>query len=156
MTFRQPRGDKSPLASRAQSLDAAWDRVLGYRRGDGSAHAAAQRLMGAGVTPDLLARVLGDGGDGLFRAWASDEDGWADAYGGQLAVALLAAEVSAVAAHLSSRASAIRSRAVQELLQDYSAISVSAELGVSRQKVYELARPTEQGTYIDHTPWSHS
>ena len=66
--------------------------------------------------------------------------GWADEFGGYLAVALLAAEVSALAAHLNSRASAARGRAVDALLEEYSAVTVAARLGVSRQKVYEIAR----------------
>jgi hypothetical protein len=55
-------------------------------------------------------------------------------------VALLAAEVSALAAHLNARASAVRALAVDALLEDFSAVTVAAYLGVSRQKVYDLSR----------------
>ena len=41
---------------------------------------------------------------------------------------------------------------VKAVLDDFSAVSVAAHLGVSRQKVYELSRAS---TYIDQVPWRH-
>ena len=38
---------------------------------------------------------------------------------------------------------------------DFSAISVAAHLGVSRQKVYELSRASPSNSYIDQVPWRH-
>lgn len=108
--------------------------------------------MAAGVAPGQVAAALSDAGDALHAAVTGGAKDWADAFGGPLAAALLAAEVSALAAHLNSRASAARAVAVDALLDDYSAVSVAASLGVSRQKVYDLARPTT-GTFIPHTPW---
>ncbi len=70
-----------------------------------------------------------------------------------LAVALLSAEVSIFAAHLNSRASGVRSAAVAELLDEYSAVTVAAELGVARQKVYEIARAGLRPPYIEQVPW---
>jgi hypothetical protein len=97
--------------------------------------------------------VLADGGDALYAAAASGLADWAAPFGGPLAAALLAAEVSALSAHLSSRASGVRSLAVDSLLDDYSAVSVAARLGVSRQKVYEISRSGLRPPYIDRVPW---
>ena len=85
--------------------------------------AIRERLESAGVTPD------------------------------QLAAALIAAEVGALTAHLTSRASAVRAVAVEALLDDYSAVAVASRLGVSRQKVYDIARPGATASYLDRAPW---
>ena len=82
-------------------------------------------------------------------AATSGTDDWADAFGGRLAAALLAAEVGALAAQLNSRASAVRALAVDGLLDEYSAVTVAARLGISRQKVYEVSRGTPAGPCID-------
>jgi hypothetical protein len=71
-------------------------------------------------------------------------------------VALLAAEVSALAAHVNSRASVVRSRAVGELLDDYSAVTVAGGIGVSRQKVYDIGRPAPPRSFITRVPWRRS
>lgn len=68
-------------------------------------------------------------------------------------MALLAAEVGALTAHLTSRSSAIRAVAVEALLDDYSAVTVANRLGVSRQKVYDIARPNSTTTFVDRVPW---
>lgn len=40
------------------------------------------------------------------------------------------------------------------LLDDVSAVSVPDELGVSRQKVYDVARASQRtSTFIPHVPW---
>jgi hypothetical protein len=70
-------------------------------------------------------------------------------------VALLAAEVSSLAAHLNSRASSVRAHAVDELLDDFSAVTVAARLGVSRQKVYDISRGGVAGPFIDRVPWGY-
>ena len=59
---------------------------------------------------------------------------------------------SALAAHLNSRASAVRARAVDALLDDFGAITVSARLAVSPQKVYEISRGDRTDNFIDGTP----
>jgi hypothetical protein len=100
--------------------------------------------------------ALGDGGDDLFRAATSGADDWAKPFGGPLAVALLAAEVGAVTAHLTSRSSTIRAMAVESLLDDFSAVTVASPLGVSRQKVYDIARPNLTSSFLDQAPWRHS
>jgi hypothetical protein len=114
------------------------------------------RFIDNGLTVDQVAAVLEDGGDALYAAASGDDKDWTDQFGGAVAVALLAAEVSALAAHLNSRASAVRARAVQELLDEYSAVSVAAHLGVSRQKVYDIGRGNDLGTFLDHAPWRQS
>lgn len=103
---------------------------------------------------ELVRDVLSDGGDGLYAAAKSGDKDWADRFGGPLAAALLAAEVSALVAHLNSRASAVRAAAVEVLLDDYSAVTVAAYLGVSRQKVYDISRGSLAAPFIDQTPWS--
>ena len=149
----QPRGDK-PAFSLA---DSQWQQVLTHRPlDDGSRDAAATRFVERGITPEQLKDVLDDGGDALYSAAAAGKPGWADPFGGPLAVALLAAEVSVFAAHLNSRASGVRSAAVAELLDEYSAVTVAAELGVARQKVYEIARAGLRPPYIEQVPWRAS
>jgi hypothetical protein len=136
---RQPRGDIS------------WDVVLAHRTPD-TRDPVRERFESAGVTPELVHTALADGGDELFAGAAGGGADWAEPFGGPLAVALLAAEVSALTAHLTSRASAVRARAVEALLDDFSAVTVAARLGVSRQKVYDIARPTSTSSFIDHAP----
>jgi hypothetical protein len=46
--------------------------------------------------------------------------------------------------------------AVDALLDEFSAVTVAAHLGVSRQKVYDLSRPTRISSYIDGVPWRQS
>lgn len=114
----------------------------------------ATRLERVGLTPSVVRAALADGGDGLYRSSAEGDGSWVERYGGALAVALLAAEISALAAHLNSRAALVRAHAVNALLDDYSAIAVATELGVSRQKVYDIARAAERDTtYISQVPW---
>jgi hypothetical protein len=136
---RQPRGDTS------------WDVVLAHRSPDTIAP-ARERFESAGVTPAQVWAALADGGDELYAAATSGGDDWAKPFGGPLAVALLAAEVGAMTAHLTSRSSAIRATAVEALLDEFSAVTVAGRLGVSRQKVYDIARPSS-GSYIPQSPW---
>ena len=124
---RQPGGD----------ID--WATVLAHRAPE-LRFAVRDRFLEIGIRPEQVNDVLVDLGRSLAEAMASAEADWADRFGGHLAVALLAAEVSAYAAHLNSRASTVRAHAVDALLEEYSAVTVAARLGVSRQKVYEIAR----------------
>lgn len=124
----QPRGDNG------------WDEVLAHRPAE-ARPAVRERLVAAGVTPAQLRAALDDTGDDLFAAATSGADDWAKPFGGVLAVALLAAEVGALTAHLTSRSSSIRALAVEQLLDDFSAVTVANRLGVSRQKVYDIVKP---------------
>jgi hypothetical protein len=126
--------------------------VLGHRPREQHA-ALVERFAEAGVPVERVKAVLDDGGDGLYAAATTGEAGWAEEFGGPLAVALLAAEVSALAAQLNSRASAVRALAVNDLLDEYSAVTVAARLGVSRQKVYEIGRATRIHDHLDRVPW---
>jgi hypothetical protein len=47
----------------------------------------------------------------------------------------------------------VRALAVDALLDEFSAVTVAAHLGVSRQKVYDLSRTTRVSSYIDGVPW---
>lgn len=138
----QPRGDSD------------WDAALAHRPPE-SRDAIRERLESAGVSAAQVHAALADGGDELFAAATSGAVDWAKAHGGPLAVALVAAEVGAMTAHLTSRSSAIRAAAVETLLDDYSAVTVANRLGVSRQKVYDIARPNPGATYLDRAPWRH-
>ena len=111
------------------------------------------RLAEAGLRPRDLAAALSDGGDALYAASRSRAEGWSEPFGGDLGVALLAAEVSALAAHLNSRASAVRALAVDALLDDYSAVAVASALGVSRQKVYDISKGGTVAAFLDISPW---
>ncbi|MGJ7905765.1 hypothetical protein ACOQFL_04710 [Actinopolyspora sp. H202] len=137
--------------SRNPGVDAAWDAVLSHRQ-DETRAAVAERFVDNGISPTDVASVLADMGDGLYAAAAQDDEHWTQRFGGPLVVALLAAEVSALAAHLNSRASAVRARATDGLLDDFSAVTVAARLGVSRQKVYDIARSSTSGPFIEHAP----
>jgi hypothetical protein len=139
--IRQPTVDSPP-----------WDLVLAHRPEDvrGS---VAERFEESGIAPELVEQVLQDGGDALHAAARGAHPDWAEPFGGWLGVALLSAEVSALAAHLNARASAVRSVAVDELLEDFSAITVAAHLGVSRQKIYEISRGRHDDNFIDRVPW---
>lgn len=139
---RQPRVD-----------NIAWDEVLAYRPPGEQRDTVASRLQDNGIAPEVVRGVLADSGDELHAVAMSGEEDWADPFGGPLAVALLAAEVSALAAHLNSRAAAVRARAVEDLLDEVSVVAVAAHLGISRQKVYELGRARLGVNYIDHVPW---
>ncbi len=138
-------------------LSPRWNQVLAHRsEADASRQEAAARFIANGIGPEQVWSVLIDGGDALYAA-AADGPGWTERFGGPLAVALLAAEVSALAAHLSARAAGVRASAVEELLDEYSAIAVAAQLGVSRQKVYELGRGSDtRPPAIEQVPWRRS
>jgi hypothetical protein len=138
---RQPRGDKIEWAS-----------VLAHRPADTHPDVIG-RFEAARIEPKQVHEVLCDAGDALYAAALAGGDDWAELFGGPLAVALLAAEVSALAAHLNSRASALRALAVNALLDEFSAVTVGAHLGVSRQKVYEIGRGEITNSYIEQTPW---
>lgn len=143
--------DTAPVAA-----PAGWQRVLSHRTAAADQRDAAARFEEAGLGPDDVAAVLDDGGDALFAAAAGNRTDWAVPFGGLKAVALLAAELSTLAAALNSRASGIRSVAVGLLLEDYSAVSVARELGISRQKVYEVGRAGFKPPYIETVPWKRS
>jgi hypothetical protein len=132
--------------------DNGWDVVLAHRPADARV-AVRERFESAGVSAEHVLAVLSDGGDELFAAATDGGDDWTKPFGGALAVALLAAEVGAMTAHLTSRSSAIRALAVEQLLDDFSAVTVANRLGVSRQKVYDIARPGSTTTFLDRAPW---
>ncbi|WP_404322109.1 hypothetical protein [Arthrobacter luteolus] len=152
--IRKPRDDRMAGASvQGQTEDPAWARALAHRTDPAERLDAALRFSDAGVSAAEVSSVLKDGGDALFAAAAAGRPGWAEPFGGLKAAALLAAELSALAAALNSRASGVRSAAVALLLEDYSAVSVARELGVSRQKVYEVSRSGFKPPYLDTVPW---
>lgn len=151
---RQPRGDDTAGVVDVPSV-VDWSDALQHRRLDSPAALAAvvERLESAGVTPEILAIHLADGGDSLYAAARSGSSGWAELFGGDRAVALIAAEVSALMSHLVARAAGVRSVCVDTLLDEYSAVTVAGALGVSRQKVYDLAKPNLDRDFIDTAPW---
>lgn len=149
-----PGGDSSDVLDTHQ---ATWEEILAHRIGDPTEFArTVSRLTACGLSPQDVHAALADGGDALYAAARSGRANWSDAFGGPLAVALLAAEVGALAAHLNWRASGIRSVAVDALLDDFSAVAVAGELGVARQKVYEIAKSGLRPPYIDNVPWRSS
>jgi hypothetical protein len=131
---------------------ADWGEVLAHRPVEGRQETVA-RLAASGITAAQVRAVLCDGGDELYAAARRGGERWAEPFGGPLAAALLAAEVSALAAHLTSRAAGVRSLAVDQLLDEVSAVTVAARLGVSRQKVYDVARGGLMARYVDRVPW---
>lgn len=133
---------------------ASWTTVLAHRVSDKvEIDQVVARFVGCGLTAQQVEAALADGGDSLYSAAQSGRPDWFDDFGGPLAVALLAAEVGALAAHLNWRASGVRSLAVDGLLDEFSAVTVAAELGVSRQKVYEIAKGGLRPPYIETVPW---
>src|SRR5687768_6128569 len=93
-----PRGDSVMPAG----ADKQWRTVLAHRQEEphGMLEATVARLTAAGLTPADVHVHLVDGGDALYAAATSGNVDWADSYGGARAVALLAAEVSALMSHL--------------------------------------------------------
>ena len=118
--------------------DNGWDDVLAHRPAD-AREPVRDRLVAAGVGPEQVREAIDDFGAEMFAAATGGAADWAKPFGGPLAVALLAAEVGAFTAHLTSRSSTIRAIAVDELLDEFSAVTVAGRLGVSRQKVYDIA-----------------
>jgi len=140
--------------SASDRLGDDWHEVLAHRsRATGSRASTARRFISNGLSAQEVRAALSDGGDELCRAATGDDEHWADKFGGPVAVALLAAEVSALMSHLNSRAAAVRSRAVDLALNRLSAVTVAAHLGVSRQKVYDVARGGSGEEYIHRVPW---
>lgn len=129
-----------------------WSEVLSHRPPEERDPVAA-RFEAAGLSAGQVQTVLADGGDRLYAAAVAGSPGWAERFGGTLAAALLAGEVGALAAQLGRRASGIRSLAAADLLEDFSAVTVAEELGVSRQKIYEIARGGLRGPHLDTVPW---
>ncbi|PXA75298.1 hypothetical protein [Auritidibacter sp. NML100628] len=111
-----------------------------------------ERFRAAGVRPDEVESHLCDAGDRLYAVATSDDDRWADEFGGPRAVAVLAVEISALMSHLVARAASIRSVCVEAMLEEFSAVTVAGAIGVVRQKVYELAKPEADKDYLDHSP----
>jgi hypothetical protein len=136
-------------------IDTEWAEVLAHRPPRTCAEAVA-RFAEHGITPAQVRAVLADGGDALYAAASGGVDGWAEQFGGPLGVALLAAEVSAYTAHLTARAAGVRALAVDRLLDDLSAVTVASRLGVSRQKVYDLARGGLTTPFVDRVLWRNS
>ncbi|WP_157427190.1 hypothetical protein [Agromyces salentinus] len=119
---------------------AAWGEVLAHRGDPEVIAVVRQRFIDHDVTADSVVAALDDGGDRIFADATSGRADWAVAHGGAAAAALLASEVAAYASYLTSRAASVRSLAVDELLEERSAVEVASELGISRQKIYEIAR----------------
>ncbi len=117
-----------------------WDSVLAHRVDESTISRVRARFVTHGIPADVVRGVLSDGGGALYESISSGREDWSAPYGGLMGAALLAGEVAAYSSHLVARASAVRSVAVEILLEDFSAIDVAAELGVSRQTVYEIAR----------------
>lgn len=151
---RNPGGDTRDVLD-SQSM--TWTAVLAHRAGDPAEfEQVVSRLSACGLNPQNVHEALADGGDALYAAAVSGRADWSDAFGGPLVVALLAAEIGALAAHVNGRSSGIRSLAVDALLDDFSAVAVARELGVARQKVYEIAKSGLRPPYIDNVPWRAS
>lgn|GEM_PF-1136166 len=150
-----PGGDIS-LDSFDVRADPEWLRVLAHRQREPVAvlEAVIERFRAAGVTPGSVESHLQDAGDRLYAAAASGRVSWAAEFGGDRVVALIAAEVSALASHLVARAAGIRAASIEALLEEYSAVTVASSLGVARQKVYELAKGSVGTDFIKTTPWS--
>lgn len=150
-----PGGDIIPCSIDVHA-DPEWLRVLAHRRREPVAvlEAAIGRFQAAGVTPEIVESHLHDAGDRLYAAAASGRVSWAADFGGERVVALIAAEVSALASHLVTRAASIRAASIEVLLEEYSAVTVASSLGVARQKVYELAKGKVGTDFIKTTPWS--
>ncbi|PXA80743.1 hypothetical protein DCC26_03630 [Auritidibacter sp. NML120779] len=146
-----PRGDKTP----DDAFGAEWVRVLAHRQREGQhvMDKVVERFRAAGVRPDEVESHLCDAGDRLYAVATSDDDRWADEFGGPRAVAVLAVEISALMSHLVARTASIRSVCVEAMLEEFSAVTVAGAIGVARHKVYELAKPEADKDYLDHSPW---
>ena len=151
---RNPRGDKLQPGPADSAAD-QWIRVLAHRQKDAPATVASviERFDAAGVTPNQVASHLEDGGDRLYAAASSGGADWAVEFGGERAAPLLPAEVSTLMSHRVARAASVHTVCIGALLDEYSAVTVASAIGVARQKVYELARPSVDPDYLTTTPW---
>lgn len=158
-------GPEDPPDPDAGGASARWQAALPHRVHEGTFHETVRRLANAGVTPEVLLDAYADGGDALYRSALEGGDPvnripgestpeWAERHGGPLAVALVAAEVSALQAHLSARAAFVRSRAVRDLLLTWPASSLALDLGVARQKVYRIGRSGKPTDFVATAPWT--
>ncbi|QGF23202.1 hypothetical protein [Raineyella fluvialis] len=168
---------EAPADPTAGGASGRWQLALPHRVHDGTFHAAVRRLADAGVTPEALLEAYADGGDALYRCAVAAGDplgrpsapvddagprrtgrraarGWAEEYGGCLAVALVAAEIGALTMHLGARAAFVRARAVRDLLLEWPAATLAEDLGVARQKVYDIGRRGGSPDFIATTPWA--
>jgi hypothetical protein len=149
------------LAHGLWQLGTAVARAMRWREaGSAAAHAegrpsldATDPLDNKGIAADSLRLALEDSGAALYAAALGGEPGWADPFGGPLAAALLAAEMTSLAARLNSRAAAVRALAVGALLDEFSAVAVATRLGVTRQTVHEMSRATTQRQFMTTAPW---
>jgi hypothetical protein len=138
---RQPERDTLP-----------WDAVLAHRPAE-AWHAVAARFADNGVGPQQWQAAVDDGGDVLHAAAGNGRPDWAEQFGGPLALALLAAVVSSLAAHLKLagvRSARPRRRRAAGLLQRRHR---GRRLGVARQKVYDIGRSRRAGPFLDQVPW---
>lgn len=131
-----PRGDNL-YGSPELPEETAWTRVLAHREREQATaiEAVIERFRAAGVTPEDVESHLQDGGDRLYAAVASGRDGWSEEFGGERAVALLAAEVSALMSHLIARARRDGEVGLRRGAADEFSVTVAGALGVARQSL---------------------
>lgn len=122
------------------SIDSdSWEEILSHRA-EQERQGIQDRFLSHGVSSAIVAEALRDGGATLAASALSRAPEWSVPYGGLVGAALVAGEVAAHASWLVSRAASVRSLAVENLLEDISAVTLAQMLGISRQKVYEIAR----------------
>lgn len=133
-----------------------WMRVLVHRPPEQRIE-IGDRLAAAGVDPLFLERVLGDDGDALFSAAGAGRGGWADPFGGELAVASVLTELQAHAAAVLERAATLRGQVYAELLRHHSLAEIARAQGISRQAVHRAGRtsssPTGQPAVLRPRDW---
>ena len=90
------------------------------------------------IAPDAVASALAD--QEAFVAATTSRSDWADAYGGKVAAALIAAEVLERAAALQLTVSTIRSRIVAQVVAELSVGETARQLGYSHQHISRLRK----------------
>jgi hypothetical protein len=103
-------------------------------------------LARAGVTEELLHRVLDDNGAAMLaecRAAETDEE-WTKNWGGPLAAALLTIELYRYLAWLQYMAGAMRADALAEANRSMSLAEISEYTPYSRNTIFKMTKPPKR------------
>ena len=115
-----------------------WGAVLSGHRSPEMITRLASMFDAHNIDPDSVASALAD--HEAFVAATTSRSDWADAYGGKVAAALIAAEVLEQAAALQRMVSTIRSRIVAQVVAESSVVETARRLGYSHQHISRLRK----------------
>ena len=115
-----------------------WGAVLSGHRSPEMITRLAPVFEAHNIDPDAVASALAD--QEAFVAATTSRSDWADAYGGKVAAALIAAEVLEQTAALQRKVSTVRSRIVAQVVAESSVGETARQLGYSHQHISRLRK----------------